>query len=140
MVGIMCRLFSILLLAACAALPNLSAGKVGETVRDVGTFIDLEDGNRLQVYVEDNQIFACFVDAEDIIIASPAESIVFVVSDTRHKEEDWRTLLEPVDEAILTSSRRFHGPYDFRARIIIRFTEGEPSSFTNLPVDLEKNM
>jgi hypothetical protein len=108
---------------------------------DVGTFIDLQENLRLHLFVEENQVVAQFVDTEDHILAPPAESILFIVDDPGHREDEWRTVLKPEEGAQrLTSPRRLYGPYNFRSRIIIRFTDREPSAFTNHPVDLQRNL
>jgi hypothetical protein len=142
----MCRKTAVLLSFLFILANALSAAgyevppKAGDPVVEVGTFIDLPDGERLQLFIEDKQIVAYFIDKDGLVMESPAESILFIVDDTRHRENKWRALLEVSDKVKLTSPRSLYGPYNFRARIIIRFTEGEPSSFANVPVNLEKNL
>jgi hypothetical protein len=142
----MCRK-SIFLLSTLFILANaLSAAvyeappKAGDPVVEAGTFIDLADGQRLQLFIEDQLIVAFFIDKDGLVMESPAESILFIVDDPGHKDDEWRTVLDLVDTVKLTSPRRLYGPYNFRGRVIIRFTEGEPSSFPNVPIDLEKNL
>jgi hypothetical protein len=142
----MCRKLPILLPFLLILANALSAAgyeappKAGDPVAEVGTFIDLADGQRLQLFIEDNQIVATFIDKDNLVMESPADSILFIVDDPGHKEDEWRTVLNRDGKVRLTSPRRLYGPYNFRARVIIRFTEGEPSSFPNVPIDLEKNL
>lgn len=114
--------------------------KAGEPVVEAGSFIDLEDGGRLQLLIEDKQVVAYFVDPEGLLIPSPAESILFIIDDPGHRSDEWRTVLNPSGDLNLTSPRRLFGPYNFRARIIIRFKDGEHASFANVPIDLEKDL
>lgn len=108
---------------------------------DIGTFIEIGDDLRVQLYVEERKLMARFVDPEDTIVEAPVESILFIVDDPGHREDEWRTVLKPVDgESLFSSPRRLYGPYNFRARIIIRFTDREPSTFTNHSVDLQRNL
>ena len=138
-----------LLLILFASIPFIPSGLQGkqalppddETVAaDVGTFIPLEDGRRLQLFREENRIFARFVDHENVILEGDAESILFIIDDIHHREDKWRAVLKPLDETFLYSSpRRLYGPPTFRARIIIRFSDREPSSFTNVDLDLQSS-
>lgn len=114
--------------------------KAGDPVAEVGTFIDLADDQRLQLFVEDKQIVAYFIDKDGLVMESPADSILFIIDDPGHKDDEWRTVLTRDGDVKLTSPRRLFGPYFFRARVIIRFTDGEPSSFPYVPIDLDKNL
>ena len=137
---------SVLLSAiALLLLPSLQANRAvlpdDETIAaEVGTFLPLEDGRRLQLFLEENQVFARFVDNANVILEGDAESILFIIDDINHREDEWRTVLKPLEEeALYSSPRRLHGPPTFRARIIIRFTDREPSSFTNVDLDLKSS-
>jgi len=137
-------IFSLSLLFSVIPLLNGSAyespPKADDPVVEAGHFIDLADGGRLQLFIDDKQIVAYFVSAEGLLVPSPAESILFIIDDPGHRSDEWRTVLTPQDSLKLTSPRRLFGPYDFRARVIIRYREGEPASFANVPVDLEKDL
>ncbi|MFO7726613.1 MAG: hypothetical protein R6V45_13840 [Oceanipulchritudo sp.] len=105
---------------------------------EVGTFIPLEDGHRLQLFLEDHRLFARFVDEANVILEGEAESILFILDDPNHREDEWRTVLEPSEENDLYSSpRHLYGPPTFRARIIIRFPDRDPVSLTNVDLDLK---
>jgi hypothetical protein len=128
-------------LAAMLA-PSASSAQslgVGETAAPVGTFLELPDGNQLQLFVEDQRIVSYFVDSGNRVIPSMASSILLVITQPGHREDDWRSVLEPVDGVKLTSGRRIFGPYAFRARVIIRFTGGEPLAFHKASLNLEAN-
>lgn len=135
------------LLSAIALVlsPPLQANRAvlpdDETIAaEVGTFLPLEDGRRLQLFLEENQVFARFVDNANVILEGDAESILFIIDDTNHREDEWRTVLKPSEEeALYSSPRRLHGPPTFRARIIIRFTERDPISLTNVALDLNSS-
>jgi hypothetical protein len=116
------------------------APAAGDPVEDIGTFIEAGNGLRLQILLQDKQIVAWFVNAEDQIVESPAESILFIVDDTTHRDDKWQTVLKPAGKVKLTSPKRFYGPPDFRAKIIIRFTDGEASTFPKTPLELERNL
>jgi hypothetical protein len=140
------RLFppALILLLTAALLPAAEA-PTGDPeppkAEDIGTFTELQENLRLHLFVEGNRVVAQFVDSEDRILAPPAESILFIVDDPGHREDEWRTVLRPEEGTQrLTSPRRLYGPYNFRSRIIIRFTDREPSAFTNHPVDLQRNL
>jgi len=131
--------FLLILANAVSAAVYESPPKAGDPVAEAGTFIDLADGQRLQLFVKDKQIVAYFIDKGGLVMKSPADSILFIVDDPGHREDEWRTVLNRQGDVKLTSPRRLYGPYTFRARVIIRFTEGEPSSFPNVPMNLDKN-
>lgn len=139
--------FAVLLLTLCvftlparAAEPGSGPPEAGDPAADVGSFIDLEKDRQLQLFLEDHQVIACFVDPDGLIMESPADSILLIIDDPDHRKDEWRAVLKPVDDVRLTSPRRFYGPDTFRARIIIRFTEGEPASFSHVPLELERNL
>lgn len=137
-------LLSVALLFCCATLAGAAetapAPAPGDPVEDIGTFIEAGNGLRLQLLLKDKQITAFFVDAGDQLVESPAESILFIIDDTTHRDDRWQTVLKPAGKVKLTSPLRFYGPPDFRAKIIIRFTDGEVSTFPKTPLELERNL
>jgi len=138
-----CISIPILLLAlfACTGLrANVyeTPPKAEDPVVEAGSFIDLASGDRLQLFIDDKQVVACFVNADGFLIPSPAESLLFIIDDPQHRLDEWRTVLNKSGDIILTSPRRLFGPYDFRARIIIRYPGEKTESFANVAIDLEK--
>ena len=131
-------LFAFTLLAG-AAEPDAKP-VAGDLMEDVGTFIDAGNGLRLQLTLEDKRLIAKFVDAEDKLVENPAGSILFIIDDTTHRDDKWRTVLKPSGEIELASPLRFFGPPKFRAKIIVRFADGNVSTFPKTPLELTRNM
>lgn len=113
--------------------------KVGDLVEDVGTFLDLEGGERLQLVVEDRKIIATVVDAEDKIVAHDIESILLEADTSSRRADDFRTILHPDGEARLVGTQFIYPPYQFRAKLIIRFTDCDPTTFPNALLNLDRN-
>jgi hypothetical protein len=101
--------------------------------------IEVNDELKLTLEVTDNQLMAFFADATGTEDTSSVDSIIFVVDDTGHRHDKWRAVLRLADNDRYTSPRRLYPPYKFRARLIIRFTDGETVSLPNLKLDLQKN-
>jgi hypothetical protein len=137
LISIAC-LFAFTLLAG-AAEPETEP-VVGDLVEDVGTFLELDNGLSLHLILKDKHIVADFVDAESKLVENPAESILFIVDDTTHRDDKWRTVLKPEGEIKLTSPLRFYGPPDFRAKIIVRFADGKVATLAKTPLELARNM
>lgn len=134
----MSRIVFILLLSLIAPFSYSAEEVVGEPLEEVGTRLDLPSGDRLQVSIDEKQVVGHFVDKDGNLIKSPASSIVFIIDQNSHRNDKWRTLLKPVDEAKLTSPRKLVGPYTFRARLIIRFTDGSTKTFPTALLKLDK--
>lgn len=115
---------------------------VGDTAEDVGTFIELEGGDKVQFVIDTkaNKIVARFVDIDNVIIENPADSILFIIDDDPPRTGDWRTIMDPAENATLIGTRLLYPPYRFRAKIIIRFTGEDPSTFTNVLIELDRNL
>ena len=113
---------------------------VGEEVEDTGTFLETRNDLMLQLVLKDKYVVATFVDAGNKIVENPAESILFIVDDTSHRDDNWRTVLKPDGDLQLISPLRFYGPPDFRAKIIVRYKEGKPETFARTPLELKRNM
>jgi hypothetical protein len=113
---------------------------VGDPVEDVGTFLDVADGLRMQLTLVDKKIIANFVDAQNKLVESPAESILFIVQDSTSPEDKWRTILKPTDKIKLVSSLDFYALPNFRAKIIIRYTDKDALTFSRTPLELTRNM
>jgi hypothetical protein len=101
--------------------------------------IEVNDELKLTLEVTDNQLMAFFADTTGTEDTSSVDSIIFVVDDTGHRHDKWRAVLRLADNDRYTSPRRLYPPYKFRARLIIRFTDGETVSLPNLKLDLQKN-
>lgn len=134
----MSRIVFILLLSLIAPFSYSAEEIIGEPLEKAGTRLDLPSGDQLQLAIDEKLVVGHFVDKEGNLIKSPASSIVFVVDQNGHRNDEWRTLLKPVDEAKLTSKRKLVGPYNFRARLIIRFTDGTTKTIPNASVKLDK--
>jgi hypothetical protein len=128
------------LLSVVALLPGAFALEVGETVEDVGSFLDLDDGTRLQLVIEEQKIVAHFVDEEDLVLESPAEEIVFQVNHSGRRTDRWRTVLSAGEGASLTSNRVLPPPYHLKVKIIIRFTDGSTKTFARSFINLSRNI
>lgn len=111
---------------------------IGEPLKEAGTRLELPDGNLLQVAIEDRNLVAYFVDSEGLLIESPANSIVFVVDQPGNRNDEWRTVIKPVDPAKLSSVRALTPPYKFKTRMIIRFKDGSTRTLANAFVELDK--
>jgi len=126
-------------IAALTIVFNLAhSAKVGEPAGEVGTILELKNGQRVQIFVEEKQLHAYFIDAEGLVIESNGNSIVFVVDHLSHKNDKWRALLSPTEESGFTSSRKLFPPYEFRSRIIVRFSDEDPITLSKKAVDLDK--
>jgi hypothetical protein len=125
------------MMAALVAVPLYSV-EVGEKPEEAGTRVALPGDTKLQLAIEEKKIVATFIDAEGKVIESPAESMVLVVDQQGHKNDEIRTLMNSADKIRLVSSRTLFPPYDFRARVIIRFTDGTTRTFPYLSLDLAK--
>lgn len=138
------RLTALTSILACVWLAPSITGETlaaSERIEDVGTFLDLPDGNKMQFVVEDQEVVARYLSPERDPLESEVKSIVFLIDDPGHRHDEWRTLLQPVEgeEATFSSPRLLHGPYLFRTRVVITFTSAEPWTFTNLQLDLKRN-
>ncbi len=123
-------------------VPALGAAiRPGEAVPDNGTLVDLPGrAERLHLCVEDQQVRARFVDAEGLLIEPPAESIVLEVNQPGHRHHRWRAFLQPGPDHTLTTALRLPAPYQFRARLIIRFGPDEIVTLPNVPLNLDRNL
>jgi len=141
------KLIILTLFLSCICLTSLRASTAKEPglapqIEDIGTFIDLPDGNRMQFVAEDLKVVARYVSPSREQVENEVESIVFEIDDPGHRHDEWRTLLQPLEgeEAAFSSPRLLQGPYLFRTRVVITFTSGEPWTFTNLQLDLKRNI
>ena len=124
-----------------AAVSTTFANKVGEPIEDIGTTLDLPDQQFLQLTVKERHVAALFYDDSETIIESPAESIIIVVDQPGHKNDEIRLLLKPsAEDASLTSKRLFYSPYNFKARVIIRFTDKKTKTFPYAALQLDRNV
>jgi hypothetical protein len=124
-----------------AAVLNANELEVGKPLDDIGHIQDLPDGNKLQLKIEDKRVFACFADSEGNVIESPANSVLLVVDDPGHRNDEIRILLKPEENGMtLTSKRILYPPYVFRTRVIIRFTDKDPKTFPYLLLELDRNV
>lgn len=125
-------------LVACIAW---SAEKpvIGEPLEEAGTRLELDDGNQLQLAIEERKLVGYFVDSNGLLLECPAESIVFEVDHPRNRNDKWRTVMKPVDIAKLTSPRGMAPPYKFKTRLIIRFKDGSTRTLANAFVELDKS-
>ncbi|NBD37345.1 MAG: hypothetical protein GVY10_02105 [Verrucomicrobia bacterium] len=113
------------------------AVEVGEEVPSGGTTLELEGAPGLHLVVEERKVVAHFLDAQGNALLPPADSIIFVVDDPGHRNDDFRTVLRAGNDASLTGPRNLYPPYSFRVRLIIRMEEGEPVILSNEKVDLD---
>ena len=119
-------------------LPTIQAADIGETLDEAGTRVEMPDGSLMQMAINDKKIIVHFLDKEGKVIESPAASIVLVVDDVHSHNDEFRTIIQPAGDASLASARIIFPPYNFRARVIIRFTDGTTKTFPNLSLDLAK--
>lgn len=129
--------FAVFVLALSLGPATVPAVEVGEEIPSGGTTLELEGAPGLHLVVEDNKIVAHFPDAQGKALPSPAESIIFVVDDPGHRNDEFRTVLRKGADAGLTGPRSLYPPYSFRVRLIIRMEEGEPVILSNEKVDLD---
>lgn len=134
----MMRTVLILLISLVATSVWSAEEIVGEPLEEVGTRLDLPSGNKLQLAIDEKKVVGHFIDKDGNLIESPAESIVFVVDQSGHRNDKWRTVIKPVDAAKLTSTRSLVAPYSFKARLIIRFKDGSTKTLPNAFVELDK--
>ena len=112
--------------------------EVGEPMKDMGTMRDLDSGLKLQLFVHENKLQACFIDAEGLVAESPAESILFIVDEPGHKADKWRSVLVPGDDACLVAPRLLYAPYYYKTRVIVRYKDGTTESMANFRVSLDR--
>lgn len=136
----MIRKVFLMLISFASLLPLAQALEVGDTTEDIGTFLDVAEGQRLQLFIEEQNIVAYFVDPENLVIESPAPEIVFEVDHAGRRTNNWRILLTPGEGASLTSSRILPPPYHLKVRIIIRFTDGSTKTFARTFLNLSRNI
>lgn len=124
-----------------AAFLNSFAVELGEPIEDIGTVKELPDGSKIQLKIDDKRVFALFADKDGKVIKSPADSVLMVIDESRHRNDKDRILLKPEENGItLTSKRIIFPPYDFRARVIIRFTDETTKTFPKLLLQLDNNI
>ncbi len=124
-----------------AAFQMAIAVELGEPLEDIGHIQDLPDGSKLQLKIEDKRVVACFADKDSKLIKAPADSVLLVVDDPGHRNDEIRVLLKPEENGLtLTSKRILYPPYQFRTRVIIRFTDKEPKTFPYLLLELDRNI
>ena len=133
-------IFTLCLLFITPILSVAEPIEIGDELKETGTRLNITDDLKIQFSIEEKRIIAQFVDAESLLVEIPAESIVFVVDESGHKHDEWRTLLNPDGNSRLISTKVLTPPYNFRARIIIRFTDNEPKTFTRIAIDLDRNV
>ena len=114
--------------------------KIGDTVEDVGTFLDLEGGERLQLVVENRKIVAYLVDPGDKIVAHGIDSILMEADTSSRRPDDFRTILHPDGEVRLVGTQSIYPPYQFRAKLIIRYKDCDPTTFPNYLLNLDRNL
>ena len=136
----MIRKVILMLVALVGYLPLAQALEVGDTVEDVGAFLDLDGGQRLQLVIEEQKIVAHFVDAENLVVAPPASEIVFEVDHSGRRTDNWRTVLAAGEGASMTSGRILPPPYHLKVRIIIRFADGSTKTFARTFLNLSRNI
>jgi hypothetical protein len=136
----MSKSFILALLAWVAILPLAHSLEIREPVEEIGTFVDLEDGQRLQLFVEEKKVTAHFVDAEGLVMESPAESVTVEIRDSGRRTDGWRIKLTPSQDAALVGARLLPPPYILKSRIIIRFTDGTTKTFPFVFLNLTKDM
>jgi hypothetical protein len=129
--------FAVLVLALGLGPATVPAVEVGEKIPSGGTTLEAEGAPGLHLVVVDNKVVAHFPDAEGNALPSPAESIMFVVDDPGHRNDEFRTVLREGADAGLTGPRSLYPPYAFRVRLIIRMKEGDPVILSNEKVDLD---
>lgn len=136
----MIRKVFLMLVPFMGILPFAQALEVGDTAEDVGAFLKVDDSLRLQLVIEEQKIVAHFVDAENLVVESPAEGIVFEVNHSGRRTDRWRTVLTAGEGASMTSGRVLPPPYHLKVRVIIRFTDGSTKTFARSFVNLSKNL
>ena len=114
--------------------------EVGAPIEDFGASLDLDEGQRLQIFIVEQNLVAYFVDAENMVMESPAESIVFEVDHAGRRTDNWRTVLTASEGASLKSNRILPPPYHLKVRVIIRFTDGSTKTFARAFLNLNRNI
>jgi hypothetical protein len=112
--------------------------ELGKALQEMGTRIDLPGGNKLQLQIEERKIIGRFVDGEGLLIEPTAESILFIIDQPGHRNDEWRTILRVADNTKMAAPRSLTAPYRFRARLIIRFTDGTTKTIPNASLELDK--
>jgi hypothetical protein len=112
--------------------------EVGKALKEMGTRIDLPGGDKLQLHIDKRKIIGRFVDAEGLLIEPTAESILFIIDQPGHRNDEWRTVLRVAEDAKMVAPRSLTAPYKFRARLIIRFTDGTSKTIPNASLELDK--
>lgn len=118
------------------AAASLQALQIDQPAPETGHTVELQDLPALHLSIEDNQLRAHFLSPQNLVTAPPAESIVFIVDDPGHRNDEFRTVLRPADDASLSSPRRLFPPYGFRIRLLIRLPDEDTRILSNLKVDL----
>ena len=130
--------FAVALLALLAGsllnCPTLLAAEAGEQLPEAGTSLDMPDGSRLNLQIEDLKVRAHFVDESGVVLVARSDSIVLEVKSGRNK--GWRTVLVPAEGAMLAGPRVMTAPHIFEARVIVRLKEGGTKTFPNALLDL----
>ena len=119
---------------------QLPGAELGEKLEEAGTRIQLPEGQYLQLTVEEMKVVGRFTDSEGLLIEPVAESIVIIVDQPGHKNDEWRTVIHPTGENSMSSSRLLRGPYSFRARIILRHPDGTTKTYPYQPLELDKGV
>ena len=117
-----------------ATTSPLVAAQVGESIPEGGTLLEMPDGSSLHFQIDSLKIQAHFADSAGLVIEPKAEAVIVEIKNTRN--EGWRALLAPGEGAALTSPRTLTQPHLFRARIVVRFPDGETHTFPNALLDL----
>ena len=90
------------------------------------------------MFVQEMQLMAYFIDEEGLVTETNADSIVFVVDHSGHKNDKWRGLLKADEEGGFICARRLYPPYECRTRIIFRFKDEDTITLSTYPIDLDK--
>ena len=136
----MTRKVFLLAFSLLALLPLAHALEVGEEAEDVGSYLELDGGIRIQVVIEEQKIVAHFIDADNLVIEPTASEMVFQVTHSGRRTDNWRTVLSAGPGASMTSGRSLPPPYNLKFRVIIRFTDGSTKTFARKFLNLARNL
>lgn len=127
----------IALLGGLLALGGAWGLEVGDHAGDVGTLIELDEQQYLQVFVEEARLALYTVDEERTIVENDIQQITLLVDNPGKPNDEWRALLKKGEDARITTPRFLPAPYRFRAQLIIQSASGT-RTISNVDMDLDK--
>lgn len=125
------------MLALSALCVLLQAQTVGTKLEpEAGLYVDLDNSQKMNLRLVENQVRIYFTDAEGLLIQPPFKRAVVNLQEMRDKDNKYHLMLEKEPgQPWLTHPRLLYPPYHYRARIVLYRDETQENLVT-LPMQI----